>query len=54
MKKLSVLALILALTQPSCIVAGGYSSNGGWFIWPGSLITILVIVILFFVLRRRR
>jgi hypothetical protein len=38
---------------PSCIVAGGYSPGRGLFIWPGSLIIILVFIV-FFLLRRGR
>lgn len=46
--------LTLALSQPGCIVVGGYSSERGWYIWPGSLISILVVVVLLFILSRRR
>jgi hypothetical protein len=46
-------ATLLALSQTGCIVAGGYTSGGGWFIWPGSF-GILVLLLLFFLLRRRR
>ncbi len=53
MKRSSVLALILALTQPSCVVAGGYSSRGGWFFWPWGLL-LPVIVLALPLLRRRR
>lgn len=42
---------ILLLTQTSCI-AVGYSSPGGWFIWPGGLGLVIIIVILYFVFRR--
>jgi hypothetical protein len=54
MKRISVLALTVILSQTSCIVAGGYSSDGGWYIWPGSLLSILVIVIIVLLIRRRR
>lgn len=54
MKRVSVVALMLALSQSSCIVVGGYSSEGGWYIWPGSILSILVIVIVFLLLRRRK
>lgn len=54
MKRAFISALGLALTQPSCVVVGGYSSEGGWFIWPGSLGLILLIVILLLLWRRGR
>jgi hypothetical protein len=53
MKRTAVVLLpLLVLTQSSC-VAVGYSSNGGWFIWPGSLGLILILLLLFFFLRGR-
>ncbi len=51
MKRVTTLAIILAATQTGCIVAG-YSSTGGWFIWPGSIV--LALLVLFLVLRGRR
>ena len=54
MDRASIGALCLALTQPSCVVVGGYSSEGGWFIWPGSLGLLAIIVILLLLLRRGR
>lgn len=55
MRRITVLALLfLALLQPACVVAGGYSSDRGFYIWPGSLLTIVVIIVLLLVLRRRR
>jgi hypothetical protein len=54
MKKVSIAALSLVFLQTSCIVAGGYSSNGGWYIWPGSLISLLVIVVVVIFLSKRR
>ncbi|HYJ87998.1 MAG TPA: hypothetical protein VEW46_18170 [Pyrinomonadaceae bacterium] len=54
MKKISGLGLLVLLSQTSCIVAGGYSSDGGWYIWPGSFVAIVVVVIAFLLLRRRR
>lgn len=43
-------AVCLPLT--GCI-AFGYSSSGGWFIWPGGLGLLLLIAIVLMVLRRR-
>jgi hypothetical protein len=55
MERISAFALMLALSQLSCVMVGGYSSDGGWWLWPGSLVSILVIVlVLFLFLRRRR
>lgn len=51
--KVSALAL-LAFLQPACVVAGGYSSDRGFYLWPGSLLTIVVIIALLLLLRRRR
>jgi hypothetical protein len=31
----------------------GYSSTGGWFMWPGGLGLLLVIVVVLMLLRRR-
>ena len=53
MKRHSTLALALALPQTACIV-GGYSSEGGFFLWPGSLILTAIVVALLFLLNRRR
>ena len=50
MKRIGALAIFLAFTQSACIVAG-YSSTGGWFLWPGGLV--ITLLILFLVLRRR-
>jgi hypothetical protein len=45
--------LLVTVTLPGCIVAGGYSPGRGLFIWPGSFVIILVFVV-FFLLRRGR
>jgi hypothetical protein len=50
---MSVTALLLALTQTACVV-GGYSSEGGFFLWPGSIVITVVLVLLFLFMRRRR
>jgi MYXO-CTERM domain-containing protein len=55
MMRRSLLALLsVAALQPSCVVVGGYSSEGGWYLWPGSLLLTAVLVVLFLFLRRRR
>lgn len=53
MRRLSVLTLTLALSQSACVV-GGYSSDGGFFLWPGSIVVTILLVLLFLYLRRRR
>ncbi|HEV3470646.1 MAG TPA: hypothetical protein VG148_15085 [Pyrinomonadaceae bacterium] len=50
----SLTFLILAALQTSCVVVGGYSEEGGWYLWPGSLLLTAVLVALFLFLRRRR
>jgi hypothetical protein len=53
MSRITVTAIALALSQTACVV-GGYSSDGGFFLWPGSLVLTVVLVLLFLFLRRRR
>lgn len=50
---LRILLLLLALSQSSCIVAG-YSSRGGWFVWPGGLGLLVVVAVVLLLLARRR
>ena len=52
MKQIVVITLLL-LSTSGCIVAGGYSSGRGWFIWPGTLGIILILAVLFLLFRRR-
>ncbi len=52
MKRLALLALVLGLTQAGCIVAG-YSSSGGWFLWPGGLGLVAIVLLLLFLRRGR-
>ena len=51
-----VLLLLVALVfgASGCVVAGGYSSTRGLWIWPGTFIFLAIAAVLFFVLRRRR
>ncbi|HEX8354303.1 MAG TPA: hypothetical protein VF611_15445 [Pyrinomonadaceae bacterium] len=53
MRRMSLAALALALSQTACVV-GGYSSDGGFFLWPGSLVVTVLLVLLFLYMRRRR
>lgn len=45
--------LALSATQTGC-VAVGYSSGGGWFIWPGGLGLLVIIILVLFLVGRRR
>ena len=51
---LALLGLCSLAPLSGCLMVGGYSSRGGWFIWPGSFGFILVLLLLFFLLRGRR
>lgn len=52
MKQIVVVTLLL-LFSSGCIVAGGYSSGRGWFIWPGTIAILLILAVLFLLFRRR-
>lgn len=53
MKLKTVIVLLLLLASTGCIVVGGYSSERGWFIWPGTIVLLIVGLILFFLFKRR-
>ncbi|HYP54006.1 MAG TPA: hypothetical protein VEQ42_10730 [Pyrinomonadaceae bacterium] len=53
MKQTSLVLVLAGLLQTSCVVAG-YRSGGGWFFWPGGLGLIVMVVLAFLFLRRRR
>ena len=48
------IAALLGLASTGCIVVGGYSSERGWFIWPGTFVLLLIALGLFLLFRRRR
>jgi hypothetical protein len=50
--KLLLISFALLL-QTSCIVVG-YTDRGGWFVWPGGIFAILIILAVLFMLTRRR
>jgi hypothetical protein len=50
--KLAITSLLL-LSSTGCIVVGGYSSDRGWFIWPGTIVLLVVGLILFLLFKRR-
>lgn len=52
-RQVSAIALLMALTQYGCIVVGGYSNTGGWFLWPGGLGLVLIVALVFLLMRRR-
>jgi len=53
MNRIVLFSLIL-LTLPGCVVVGGYSSEGGWFLWPGTIVIFVVALVLFFLFKRRK
>jgi uncharacterized membrane protein len=42
------------LSSTGCLVVGGYSSDRGWFVWPGTFVILIVGVLLLLLFRRRR
>jgi hypothetical protein len=57
LKSTCILALGFLSTAAltGCLVAGGgFSSSGGWFLWPGGLAGLFMILLILFLLRRRR
>jgi hypothetical protein len=48
----ATIAALIMLSTSAC-VAAGYSSRGGWFIWPGGLGLLLLIIIVVLLMRRR-
>jgi hypothetical protein len=46
--------IVLTLLSSGCVVVGGYSSDRGWFLWPGTIVIFLVLAFLFVLLRRRK
>jgi hypothetical protein len=49
-----VASILLTLLSSGCVVIGGYSSERGWFLWPGTIVIFLVVAVLFLLLRRRK
>ncbi|HLL74163.1 MAG TPA: hypothetical protein VK421_02780 [Pyrinomonadaceae bacterium] len=51
----SALAVASAAVQTGCVFVGGYSSDEGFYVWPGSfLVTAVLILLLWLFLKRRR
>jgi hypothetical protein len=51
--RIGLISLVLVMA-PGCVVVGGYSSERGWFLWPGTIVIFVVVAVLFLLLRRRR
>lgn len=45
-------ALLLCPLLNGCLVAG-YSSGSGMWVWPGSLVITLILILLYFLMRHR-
>lgn len=52
MKRIAIVSFILLLSS-GCVVVGGYSSERGWFLWPGTIVLVLVGAVLMLLFRRR-
>jgi len=48
------IASLLLLASTGCIVVGGYSSGRGFWIWPGSIVLLLLGLLLFGLMFFRR
>ncbi len=48
-----LLAILVAVSQTGCVVVG-YSSRGGWFLWPGGFGLLLIVLLLWFLFNRGR
>jgi hypothetical protein len=51
-----VLLLVVSIVfgASGCVVVGGYRSDRGLWIWPGTFVLLAIAALLFFLLRRRR
>ena len=49
-----VLLVAIVLFAPGCVVVGGYSSDRGFWIWPGTIVLLAIGIALFFLMVRRR
>ena len=53
-RRAAVLVLLSAASQAGCVFVGGYSSEGGFYFWPGSILLTAVGVFLLWLLMKRR
>lgn len=51
--RVALVALMLMLSS-GCVVVGGYSSDRGFFLWPGTILIAVIVAVVFLFLRRRR
>lgn len=54
LKLKAAIASLLLPASTGCIVVGGYSSERGWFIWPGTFVLLGIALLFVFLFRRRR
>ena len=54
MRLFTISLLVATFSSAGCVVVGGYSSGRGFFIWPGTMVILVIVAILFLLLRRRR
>jgi hypothetical protein len=48
------IASLLLLASTGCVVVGGYSSGRGFWLWPGSIVLLIVGLLLFLLMFFRR
>ena len=53
MKQIGII-LVSLLVSSGCVVVTGYSSERGWFVWPGTIVIFVVVVVLLLLLKRRK
>lgn len=46
--------LLTLLLSSGCVIVGGYSSERGWFLWPGTIVIFIVVAGLVLLFRRRK
>ncbi len=49
---IAICGLLAAASTTGCLVVG-HSTGGGWFVWPGGLGLVVIVLLVLFVLRRR-